>query len=84
MEVIDAFYQDGVIDCFTIVFDEQSPINPYYYTMLALSRYAVAFSQFTEGYYEPGTLNEHLGSRVTFDELDDRIKDHVRDRLAYE
>jgi hypothetical protein len=82
LEVIDAFYQPDALDCWTIVFNEQSPINPYYFTMLALSRYAQSFSQWTEGAYEPGAANEHLGQRVRFDELDASLQNHVREMMS--
>jgi hypothetical protein len=65
MKLIDCFYQDGVIDCYTFVFDEQN-LWTNYYTMLATDRDGRRFSQWTEGYYDSEGTNTHLGTRPRF------------------
>ncbi len=44
MELIDSYRKDGVLDCYTFVFDEQDPRTGYH-TMLALSEDGYTFSQ---------------------------------------
>lgn len=62
MKLIDCFYQDGVIDCYTFVFDERDQWTNYS-IMLATDHDGRMFSQWTEGFYEPGEANPHLGQR---------------------
>lgn len=63
MRLEDCFYQDGVLDCYTFVFDEVDPKSGYR-TMLGMSEDGRAFSQWTSGVYDPNDNNEHLGQRV--------------------
>lgn len=81
MKLIDCFYQEGVIDCYTFVFDERSPLNGYY-TMLATSETGCAFSQWTEGLYAPDRDNSHLGERPRF--IGEQLVHHVLARLEEE
>lgn len=62
--LIDVFRTDTpVIDKWTFVFNETNPYNHGYYTMLATSETGWGFSQWTEGDYDPGGDNAHLGYR---------------------
>ena len=79
MRLIDCFYQEGVIDCYTFVFDEQSPMTGYY-TMLATSEEGRGFSQWTEGMYDPDGDNSHLGERPRI--IGERLVNHVLGRLT--
>ena len=80
MRLIDSYYQPGVIDCYTFVFDERKPRTAYY-TMLATDETGGMFSQWTEGMYNPDGANEHLGMRVLFPYLGKVLVDHVLDRM---
>ena len=80
MHLIDSYYQPGVIDCYTFVFDERKPRTAYY-TMLATDETGGRFSQWTEGMYDPDGANEHLGVRVLFQHLGKVLVDHVLDRM---
>ena len=82
MELVDCFYQRDipVIDRFTFVFDEHDPRSGYY-TMLATSETGATFSQWTEGAYEPGGKNLHLGERVDFQSLGKVLVEHVLGRM---
>jgi hypothetical protein len=62
VKLIDCFCQDGVLDSYTFVFDERDPWTNYY-TMLATDHDGRMFSQWTEGFYEPGEAHPHLGVR---------------------
>lgn len=77
MEVLDAFYQPDVIDCWTVVLDERNPMNGCY-TMLALDYDARMFSQFTEGKYAADGDNSHLGAQVCL--IGKRLVEHVSSR----
>lgn len=79
MEVIDAYYQPGVIDCFTVVTDEVDPLTGYH-TMIALGNDPHVFSQFTEGQYTPDGDNSHLGAQVCL--IGKRLVEHVFGRLT--
>lgn len=68
MELIDTYEKDDTIDCFTFVFDEVNPDSGYY-TMLAMSQDGYKFSQWTSGLYDPEGQNEHLGRRITLQDL---------------
>ena len=83
MRLMDCFYQEGVIDCYTFVFDEQSPLNGYF-TMLATSESGRVFSQWTEGMYDPdpGGDNVHLGERPRM--IGETLVNHVLERMSYE
>ncbi len=65
MDLPDAYYRPGTIDCYTFVCNEQDPRTGYY-TMLATDNEGIMFSQWTEGVYDPNGRNEHLGQRVIF------------------
>jgi len=78
MEVLATFYQLDVIGCWTVVKDERDPQTGYR-TMLALVYDARMFSQFTEGYYEPGGGNSHLGAQVCL--MGKHLVEHVAGRL---
>ncbi len=80
MRLIDSYYQPGIIDCYTFVFDERKPRTAYY-TMLATDETGGRFSQWTEGMYDPDGANEHLGVRVLFQYLGTVLIDHVLDRM---
>ena len=81
MELIDTYYTDEpVIDQWTFVFDLKNPSNGYY-TMLATSEDGFAFSQWTEGLYEPDAENAHLGHRVSFRDIGEVLIRHVVGRL---
>jgi hypothetical protein len=82
MELVDCFYQRDipVIDRYSFVFDEQDPRTGYY-TMLATSETGAAFSQWTEGYYEPGGKNLHLGERADFQSMGKVLVAHVLGRM---
>jgi hypothetical protein len=82
MELLDCFYQRDipVIDRYSFVFDERDP-RTCYYTMLATSETGGDFSQWTEGYYEPGGKNLHLGERVDFQSLGKALVEHVLGRM---
>ena len=81
MRLLDCFYQEGVIDCYTFVFDEQDPLHGYH-TMLATSETGGAFSQFCEGLYEPGGDNAHLGARPHV--IGEALVNHVIARMKDE
>jgi hypothetical protein len=81
MELVDAFYQSGVHDCYTFVFSEHDPRTGFY-TMLATSETGRSFSQWTEGMYDPAAENEHLGERRLFAEIGKTLMDHVFGRMA--
>ena len=83
MKLIDCFYQAGVIDCWTFVFDEQSPPRGYY-TMLAASESGRVFSQWTEGLYDPSPDgdNAHLGQRPRV--IGETLVNHVFARTSDE
>ncbi len=81
MELIDCFYQEGVIDCYTFVFDECDRWTNYY-TMLATDHDGRMFSQVTEGFYEPGELNPHLGVRPQV--IGEALIHHVIGRMCNE
>ena len=80
MHLIDAYYQPGVIDCYTFVFDERNPRTAYY-TMLATDETGGMFSQWTEGVYDPDGANEHLGERVRLQQLGTVLVEHVLGRM---
>jgi len=82
MELVDCFYQRDipVIDRYSFVFDERDPRSGFY-TMLATSQTGGAFSQWTEGYYEPGGKNLHLGERVDFQSVGKVLVAHVLGRM---
>ena len=82
MELLDCFCQRDipVIDRFTFVFDEHDPRSGYY-TMLANSETGGVFSQWTEGPYEPGRKNLHLGQRVDFPSVGPMLVAHVLGRM---
>ena len=64
-ELIASYYTDDpVIDKFTHVFSETNPYNHGYYTMLATDNTGWGFSNWTEGQYEEGGDNSHLGNEV--------------------
>jgi hypothetical protein len=78
MELIDTFYQEHMIDCFTFVFDEVDPLTGYN-TMLATSETGADFSQWTEGLYVPEGNNSHLGNQVCA--IGKVLVEHVAGRL---
>ncbi len=80
MELLDTFYKEGVIDCYTFVFSERSPQTGYY-AMLATDEDGVKFSQWTDGFYDPDGTNEHLGKRVLFQSLGKVLVEHVIGRM---
>lgn len=81
MELIDSYRMDGVLDCYTFVFDEQDPRTDYY-TMLALSEDGYTFSQWTSGVYDPEGENEHLGKRILLGEIGACALDGFFSRLS--
>lgn len=82
MKLLEVFYTDEpVIDKWTFVFDETNPINGYF-TMLATSETGRGFSQWTEGMYEPGGNNDHLGNRP--DIIGPWLVEHVIERMSDE
>jgi hypothetical protein len=81
MELIGSYRKDGVLDCYTFVFDEQDPRTGYY-TMLALSEDGYTFSQGTSGLYDPEGENEHLGRRVVLSAIGVRALDGFFARLS--
>ncbi len=82
MELVDCFYQRDipVIDRFTFVTDERDPRTGFR-TMLATSETGASFSQWTEGFYEPGGKNLHLGQRVDFQSVGKVLVQHVLGRM---
>ena len=80
MDLPDAYYRPGTIDCYTFVLSEQDPRTGYY-SMLATDDEGIMFSQWTEGMYDPNGRNEHLGQRVIFGYLGRRLVNHVLDRM---
>jgi hypothetical protein len=81
MKLIDCFYQDGVIDCYTFVFEERDRWTNYH-TMLATDHDGRMFSQWTEGYYDPGGPNAHLGQRPRI--MSERLLNHILERICDE
>jgi hypothetical protein len=81
MKLIDGFYQDGVIDCYTWVLDDRDPRTGSY-TMLATDSDGVMFSQWTEGQYEPAVSNSHLGERPRL--MSERLVKHILARMSDE
>lgn len=81
MEVIDSYRKDGVLDCYTFVFDEQDPRTGFY-TMLAMSEDGYTFSQWTSGVYDLAGENEHLGTRVLLGAIGARALDGFFSRLS--
>ncbi len=80
MKLIDAFHQDGVIDCWTFVTDERDSWTGYY-TMLATDDDGRRFSQWTAGVYEPGEANPHLGDRPRV--IGEVVVEHVIARMSH-
>lgn len=78
MRLIDCFYQEGVIDCYTFVFDERDPWTNYF-TMLATDHDGSKFSQWADGFYELGEANPHLGVRPQL--IGEALVNHVIGRL---
>ena len=81
MQLIDVFYQPAVLDCYTFVFDEHDSRTGDY-TMLGMSEDGHTVSQWTSGRYEPGTANEHLGSRILLSALGTAALDGFFARLS--
>ena len=81
MELIDSYHKDGVLDCYTFVFDEQNPRTGYH-TMLAMSEDGYTFSQWTSGLYDPEGENEHLGKRILLSAIGARALDGFFSRLS--
>jgi hypothetical protein len=83
MNLLDCFYQREipVIDAYTFVFDEVD-LRTGFYTMLGTSATGAAFSQWTEGFYEPEGKSLHLGERVEFQSLGKVLVEHVLGRMA--
>jgi hypothetical protein len=79
MRLIDCFYQEDVIDCYTFVFDERDPWTNYS-TMLATDHDGRRFSQWTEGYYDPEGSNTHLGHRPRL--MSERLLNHILERIG--
>ena len=64
MKLLEIFRtEEPVIDKLTFVFDEVDPLTGCN-TMLATSEDGHAFNQWTEGKYEEGGDNSHLGESV--------------------
>jgi hypothetical protein len=79
MRLIDCFYPEGMVDCYTLVFDERDPWTNYY-TMLATDDHdGRVFSQWTAGFYEPGEANPHLGERPRL--IGETLLHHVIGRM---
>lgn len=81
MKIIDGFYLPGTIDCWTFVTDDVDLLTGYR-TMLAVDETGAAFSQFTEGMYEEGGDNSHLGERPRL--MNERLLNHILDRMSHE
>lgn len=79
MEILDTLYQDGVIDCFTVVLSGRHPMTGSY-TSLAADYDARVFSQCTEGKYDPNSSNEHVDRSVG--SIGTPLREHVMRRLA--
>lgn len=81
MELIDCYRKDGVLDCYTFVFNELDP-HTGYYTILALSEDGYTFSQWTSGIYDPEGDNEHIGTRILLSAIGARALDGFFARLS--
>lgn len=81
MELIDSYRKDGVLDCYTFVFDKQDP-HTGFYTMLAMSEDGYTFSQWTSGLYDPEGENEQLGKRILLSAIGARALDGFFSRLS--
>lgn len=80
--IIDVFRTDEpVIDKWAFVLNEVNPYNNYH-TMIATSETGFGFSQFCEGFYEPGEANRHLGERPRI--IGEALVNHVLGRLRQE
>jgi hypothetical protein len=82
MDLLDCFHHRDipVIDRYTFDFAEHDPRTGYY-MMLATSATGSAFSQWTEGYFEPGGNYLRLGERVDFQRLGNVFVEHVLERI---
>jgi|SRR5579859_5464389 len=81
MRLIDQYFKPETIDCYTFVFDEVTP-ETRYNTMLAMSEDGYAFSQWTSGLYDPDDENEHLGRRITIQDLGNTVLNAFFYRLS--
>jgi hypothetical protein len=81
MELIDSYRKDGVLDCYTFVFDEQDPRTSFY-TMLAMSEDGYTFSQWPSGQYDSEGENEHLGKHILLSAIGARALDGFFSRLS--
>ena len=81
MELIGSYRKDGVLDCYTFVFDEQDSRTGFF-TMLAMSEDGYTFSQWTSGLYDPEGENEHLGQRILLSAIGARALDGFFSRLS--
>ena len=80
MELLATYEKDNVIDKYTFVFDEMNPGG--YNTMLAMSEDGYKFSNWTSGLYDPDGPNEHLGRRITLQQLGEAALDGFFYRLS--
>lgn len=81
MRLIDQYHKPETIDCYTFVFDEVTPETGYN-TMLAMSEDGYAFSEWTSGLYDPDGDNEHLGRRITLQDLGNTVLNAFFSRLS--
>ena len=80
MELIATCYTPDTIDCYTFVFDALNPGGSH--TMLAMSADGHTCSQWTSGLYDAGGDNAHLGARVDFHQLGERLLTAFFARIA--
>ena len=80
MELLATYEKDGVTDKYNFVFNEVNPGG--YYTMLAMSEDGHTFSNWTSGLYDPDGPNEHLGRRITLQQLGHVALDGFFSRLS--
>lgn len=80
---IIAIYDNGgkTLDRYTVVTDQRSG---KWYEMLGLSSNPTdynGFSQWGNGQYDRTTSNTHLGRKISFEILDERIQQHIATRV---
>ncbi len=65
----------------TAIHSSLTKLTPYanYHTMLATDETGRMFSNWTEGFYEPGEANPHLGERPRL--IGELLVNHVLSRL---
>lgn len=83
MKIYDIYDNGGkTLDRYTVVIDDnQETFSGKWWTMLGLSEGGDGFSQFSEGNYNVGGNNRHLGKRVQFTDLSAATQKHIARRI---